>query len=195
MKESIYQLYVIPYDDAPIYIGRTSRPLATRLREHLQESKTGKSIKCETIKQLVADSFEIGIALLETVDLNDCYGDEEDVHINNAEGRGFTLLNATGGSTERYEYVATGEGWVPWHVDDFKSLSWDKNYIASRSGERGTHLKGISFYRKGSSHLRMIHPVDGERICAGFVWESKITLVCDYMNELHNIMLRKRDQK
>ncbi len=44
--DTIYALYVIELDNSYFYIGRTSRDINTRLKEHLQESKKGKTKKC-----------------------------------------------------------------------------------------------------------------------------------------------------
>lgn len=180
-KEYIYQLYIKPDKLTPIYIGRTKFPLAKRLQEHLKEAARGSSKKCISIKQLLADGFEIGIHELDCAESGKLC-DLEQTHITNAEGRGIELLNSTQGDTDRYEIVVSDEPSKPWSIKDFESIDWDRTYVGCRTGEYGACVKGVSLYRKGWSKLRVVSPITGNVDIGGFVFEKKIEKLLEMVN-------------
>ena len=179
--ESIYALFAEPYDDIPVYVGRTKGTLKARLSKHLSESKKGSSKKCRGIRQLLDEGFDIGIMLLQTVDVS-TPSSAEDLWITNIQGRGIELLNSQAGDSDRHQFIPDPDYVsVPWSVDLLNELEWSKDYIACGKGEWGATTKGVSFYRKGFSKLRFVHAAMGKVDVAGYVWERKLEKVVELL--------------
>lgn len=180
MKEFIYGLYCDDMDDTIIYVGRAKNP-EKRLKQHLNEAKTGASKKCAGLRELLEDGFDINVKVLEEVDTTDV-SDAESLWITNIEGAGGVLLNGKAGDVDRIVYIPTGKSGTPWTPEAFEA-QWEKGMMGGTTTEFGLYVNGIAFYRTGKTKLRFVHPVYGKHECHGFLWDSMIKRACAYFTE------------
>ena len=180
-KEYIYMLYVVPYDDLPIYVGRTKN-LKKRLQKHLSDCKRGKSKKDKALKKILEEGYKIDIKILEEVDLT-TPSSAEDIYITNFKAKGYPLLNSKGGDTDRLVVIDYGER-MEWTEELFKKAKWTENGTGfGNKNEKHALINGVDFYRTGKSKLRFYYSGIGFVEVYGFNWNIKVKNACEYFTK------------
>jgi len=161
-QEHVYVLYINDDINDIKYVGRTARTIEARLKEHLQDSKSGKSKKCTEIKKLLKSGGTIKIRIFETVP-NDKAGRTEEQLIADIKHMGIVLWNTIESPGESFMYVVDDDYVASaWCAEDFEGSWIEHKSKGCKSNEVFKMIKGVKWFKNGNTSLRFDHPTFGK---------------------------------